>query len=116
VLLWSLASVSHAFAWGMLGFLAARMALGAGEGAGFPGAVRTVAQTLPLEKRRLSGCAPHSFDRHASSSRVGLARGVLVYGRFGRSVAGAVGRALAPPRPRADAHCSRSAFQRTAME
>jgi ACS family hexuronate transporter-like MFS transporter len=49
--LWTLASVSHAFAWGFRGFLSARTLLGAGEGAGYPGAVRTVAQTLPPEKR-----------------------------------------------------------------
>src|SRR5262249_15510964 len=33
------------------GFLTARVALGAGEGASFPGAARTVAQTLSPEKR-----------------------------------------------------------------
>jgi ACS family hexuronate transporter-like MFS transporter len=51
VALWTLASVSHTFAGGFRGFLAARTLLGAGEGAGYPGAVRTVAQTLPPEKR-----------------------------------------------------------------
>jgi ACS family hexuronate transporter-like MFS transporter len=50
VLLWTLASVSHAFAGGVRGFLAARTLLGIGEGGGYPGAVRTVAQTLPPAK------------------------------------------------------------------
>lgn len=47
VSLWTLASISHAFAGGVRGFLAARTLLGVGEGGGYPGAVRTVAQTLP---------------------------------------------------------------------
>jgi len=51
VFLWSLASVSHAFAGGIRGFLAARMVLGVGEAATYPGGVRVAAQTLPTEKR-----------------------------------------------------------------
>jgi ACS family hexuronate transporter-like MFS transporter len=47
VSLWTLASVSHAFAAGFRGFLVARIALGLGEAATFPGAVRTATQTLP---------------------------------------------------------------------
>ncbi len=46
VSLWTLASVSHAFAAGFLGFAVARAALGFGEGATFPGGLRTVMQTL----------------------------------------------------------------------
>jgi ACS family hexuronate transporter-like MFS transporter len=48
---WTLASVSHAFAGGLWSFAAARAALGFGEGATFPGGLRTVVQTLPKEKR-----------------------------------------------------------------
>ena len=51
VSLWTLASVSHAFAGGVRGFFAARTALGVGEAAGYPGAVRTATQTLPPGKR-----------------------------------------------------------------
>jgi ACS family hexuronate transporter-like MFS transporter len=51
VSLWTLASVSHAFAAGFRGFLAVRTALGCGEGATYPGAVRTVTQTLPAAVR-----------------------------------------------------------------
>jgi ACS family hexuronate transporter-like MFS transporter len=51
VSLWTLASVSHVFAMGLGGFATARAALGFGEGATFPGALRTVTQTLPLEVR-----------------------------------------------------------------
>src|SRR3954447_20987809 len=47
---WTLASVSHAFAGGLWSFAAARAALGFGEGATFPGGLRTVVQTLPKEK------------------------------------------------------------------
>jgi len=51
VALWTLASVSHAFAAGFLGFALARGSLGFGEGATFPGGLRTVMQTLPPSKR-----------------------------------------------------------------
>lgn len=43
---WTLASVAHAFAGGFWSFGAARAALGFGEGATFPGGLRTVVQTL----------------------------------------------------------------------
>jgi ACS family hexuronate transporter-like MFS transporter len=47
VSLWTVASVSHAFATGIASFGAARAVLGFGEGATFPGGLRTVVQTLP---------------------------------------------------------------------
>jgi MFS transporter, ACS family, aldohexuronate transporter len=48
---WTAASVAHAFAGGFWSFGAARAALGFGEGATFPGGLRTVVQTLPAEQR-----------------------------------------------------------------
>lgn len=51
VFAWTLASISHAFAAGFGGFAAARAALGFGEGATFPGGLRTVVQTLPASAR-----------------------------------------------------------------
>jgi ACS family hexuronate transporter-like MFS transporter len=51
VSLWTLASVSHAFAFGFRGFAAARTVLGFGEGATFPGSLRTVVQTLAPNQR-----------------------------------------------------------------
>jgi len=51
VSLWTLASVSHVFAFGMQSFAAARALLGFGEGATFPGSLRTVVQTLPMNQR-----------------------------------------------------------------
>ena len=47
VAFWTAASVSHAMAAGFLSFAAARTALGFGEGATFPGGLRTVVSTLP---------------------------------------------------------------------
>jgi len=47
VALWSLASAAHALCGGIVGFALARAALGFGEGATFPGGLRTVTQTLP---------------------------------------------------------------------
>jgi MFS transporter, ACS family, aldohexuronate transporter len=51
VSLWTLASVAHVFASGLRSFGAARAVLGFGEGATFPGGLRTVVQTLPPELR-----------------------------------------------------------------
>jgi ACS family hexuronate transporter-like MFS transporter len=51
VSIWTVASASHAVAAGFLGFLLARAMLGFGEGATFPGGLRTVTQTLPLSLR-----------------------------------------------------------------
>jgi ACS family hexuronate transporter-like MFS transporter len=48
---WSLASAAHALAGGFGSLAAARTALGFGEGATFPGGLRTVVQTLPLSRR-----------------------------------------------------------------
>ncbi len=51
VSLWTAASAAHAFAAGFRSFAALRAVLGFGEGATFPGALRTVVQTLPVENR-----------------------------------------------------------------
>jgi ACS family hexuronate transporter-like MFS transporter len=51
VSLWTLASAAHALAFTFAAFAIARAALGFGEGATFPGALRTVVQTLPVSKR-----------------------------------------------------------------
>jgi ACS family hexuronate transporter-like MFS transporter len=51
VLLWSVASASHALAAGFLGFAIVRALLGFGEGATFPGGLRTAVQTLPPDRR-----------------------------------------------------------------
>lgn len=51
VSLWSVASASHALASGFWSFAVARGVLGFGEGATFPGGLRTAVQTLPPEKR-----------------------------------------------------------------
>ena len=48
---WTVASMAHAFASGFWSFGVARAALGFGEGATFPGGLRTVVQTLPPEQR-----------------------------------------------------------------
>src|SRR5262245_44895439 len=51
VALWTAASTSHAWVTGFLGFAAARAVLGFGEGAAFPGALRTAAEALPPNQR-----------------------------------------------------------------
>lgn len=49
--IWSLASMGHAFARSVVEFAAARFALGIGEGANFPAALRTVTEWFPQEER-----------------------------------------------------------------
>jgi ACS family hexuronate transporter-like MFS transporter len=49
--IWSVAAAAHAWASGFYGFGIARAVLGAGEGATFPGGLRTVTQTLAPSKR-----------------------------------------------------------------
>jgi MFS transporter, ACS family, hexuronate transporter len=49
--IWTLASASHAWVAGFVGFAAARALLGFGEGATFPGGLRTAADSLPLNRQ-----------------------------------------------------------------
>lgn len=54
VVVWSLASMSHALARNAWQFSAARFALGIGEAANFPAAVKTVADWFPSSERALA--------------------------------------------------------------
>jgi ACS family hexuronate transporter-like MFS transporter len=51
VTIWTAASASHAFVGTFLGFAIARGFLGLGEGAAFPGALRTAVEALPPDKQ-----------------------------------------------------------------
>ena len=51
VALWTASSASHAFVGTFLGFAIARGFLGLGEGAAFPGALRTAVEALPVNKQ-----------------------------------------------------------------
>jgi MFS transporter, ACS family, aldohexuronate transporter len=51
VAVWTGASASHAFMGSFLGFAAARAVLGLGEGATFPGGLRTAVESLPASLR-----------------------------------------------------------------
>jgi len=51
VALWTAASMSHAWMYGFVGFAAARAVLGLGEGATFPGGLRTAVESLPSDQR-----------------------------------------------------------------
>jgi MFS transporter, ACS family, hexuronate transporter len=51
VAVWTGASMSHAFVASFAGFAAARAVLGLGEGATFPGGLRTAVESLPSDKR-----------------------------------------------------------------
>ena len=54
VVAWSLASMSHALAGSAAQFAAARFALGIGEAANFPAAIKTVADWFPKRERSLA--------------------------------------------------------------
>ena len=49
--IWTLASMSHAWMGAFLGFAVARAVLGFGEGATFPGGLRTAVESLPAQMR-----------------------------------------------------------------
>jgi MFS transporter, ACS family, hexuronate transporter len=49
--IWTIASVSHGWMTGLLGFAMCRALLGLGEGVTFPGGLRTAVESLPASKR-----------------------------------------------------------------
>jgi ACS family hexuronate transporter-like MFS transporter len=51
---WSLASMAHAFAFSLSGFIAARCALGFGEAGVFPASIKAVAEWFPKKERALT--------------------------------------------------------------
>jgi len=54
IALWSLAAMAHALTRSLSGFIAARFALGLGESAHFPVAIKTVAEWFPKSERALA--------------------------------------------------------------
>jgi ACS family hexuronate transporter-like MFS transporter len=72
VAVWSVASVSHAFARSAVQFMAARFSLGLGEAGNFPAAVRTVADWFPQDERSF---ATGIFN---SGSNVGVIAAALI--------------------------------------
>ncbi|MBM3312939.1 MAG: MFS transporter, partial [Candidatus Aminicenantes bacterium] len=54
ILLWSVAAMAHAAARSVLGFGAARFALGLGESGNFPSAIKAVAEWFPRRERALA--------------------------------------------------------------
>ena len=53
IAIWSLAAMSHALVRSVIGFAIARFALGLGESANFPAAIKTVAEWFPRKERAL---------------------------------------------------------------
>ena len=53
-LIWQLAHMAHAMANSLTGFIAARVALGIGEGGAFPGGIKAMAQWFPKKERALA--------------------------------------------------------------
>jgi ACS family hexuronate transporter-like MFS transporter len=51
IVIWSLAGMAHAAARGVVSFASARFALGLGESANFPAAIKSVAEWFPKKER-----------------------------------------------------------------
>jgi ACS family hexuronate transporter-like MFS transporter len=81
VALWTIASASHAWMTGFVGFALARAVLGLGEGATFPGGLRTAVESLPSD-RRARGIAT-SFSGGTLGAIVTPLALVPLAGRFG---------------------------------
>ena len=54
IVIWSIAGMAHAAARGVMSFASARFALGLGESANFPAAVKSVAEWFPKKERALA--------------------------------------------------------------
>lgn len=54
VVFWSVAAMAHALVSSVLGFIVVRFALGLGEAANFPAAIKTVAEWFPKKERALA--------------------------------------------------------------
>lgn len=54
IILWSIASMAHALAKNVSGFILARLGLGIGEAGNFPAGVKTVAEWFPKQERGLA--------------------------------------------------------------
>jgi MFS transporter, ACS family, hexuronate transporter len=54
MIVWSIAAMAHALASSVMGFAAARFALGLGEAGYFPGAIKTVSEWFPKKERALA--------------------------------------------------------------
>jgi ACS family hexuronate transporter-like MFS transporter len=54
IIIWAVASISHAFARSVVGFGIARFALGLGESGNFPAALKATADWFPVEERALA--------------------------------------------------------------
>jgi ACS family hexuronate transporter-like MFS transporter len=54
ITVWSFAAMAHALASSVMGFAAARFALGIGEAGYFPGAIKTVSEWFPKKERALA--------------------------------------------------------------
>ena len=54
IVVWSVAAMSHSLARTVIGFSAARFALGLGEGGNFPAAIKTTAEWFPKKERALA--------------------------------------------------------------
>lgn len=62
-LIWSVATVWTGFSVGLVSLFAARLALGFGEGASFPGATQAMSRWLPADQRGFGQGITHAFSR-----------------------------------------------------
>ena len=108
VAIWTTASASHAFMGTFLGFAMARAVLGFGEGATFPGGLRTAVESLPPEMRARGIAASFSGGTIGAivtplialpvAAAYGWRAAFVLTGLFGVDMADHLGRDRAVPR------------------
>jgi MFS transporter, ACS family, hexuronate transporter len=91
--IWSLASVSHGWMYGFLGFAAARAVLGLGEGVTFPGGLRTAVESLPASRRARAIALSFSGGTlgGAAASYIAIPLGLKYGWRMAFAITGAFG-------------------------
>lgn len=77
-LLWGLSTMLTGFAVGLTSLFAARLALGFGEGAAFPGATNAMARWLPADQHGFGQGITHAFSRLGNAITPPVVAGIIV--------------------------------------
>lgn len=77
-LTWGVATIFTGFAVGMASLFAARLALGFGEGAAFPGATQAMSRWLPSDQHGFGQGITHAFSRLGNAATPPAVAGIIV--------------------------------------
>lgn len=75
--IWAVATVCTGFATGLISLFAARLALGFGEGAAFPGATQAMSRWLPPDQRGFGQGITHAFSRIGNAVAPMVVAGII---------------------------------------